>query len=280
VTADDQALLESTPPASLLPARRAAEAARIEAPLRLLAQAPLAEGVEYLLVEDARGAAYGVPAVAGPRGWRRAVAGDGAAEALVSALAGDSLAQDDLELTVFHAEPVRGERAIEVDQTNELLVVGDAAVVKWMLHPVAGEQPGPRRLMTLARAGFDGTPRTWGLVHLMVAGERVLIATVSEYLHGAEDGWDWAVRDVRQVALGERGMAESLDAVQQVALLVAGLHVALAARNGPGPGDPRAFLGTRHDRLNRDSRPAGPASDPCNRHRTVPRCPAETRHRS
>ena len=202
VSADGQALLASTPAASLLPSRRAEEAARIAEPLRLLAQVTLAEGVEYLLVEDARGVAYGVPAVAGPRGGVGRWPGTGPPRRSCPRWRSDAQAQDGLELTVFHAEPARGERAIDVDQTNELVVVGDAAVVKWMLHPVAGDQPGPRRLTTLARAGFDGTPRTWGLVHLPVAGERVLIATVSDYLPGAEDGWDWAVRDVRQVALG------------------------------------------------------------------------------
>lgn len=197
-------------------------------PLRLLAQAPLAAGIEYLLVADARGVTYGVPAVAAPEGWRRAVAGDGAAEALVSLLATGATEQSDLDATVFHAMPVRGERAIDVDQTNDLVVIGDAAVVKWMLHPVPGEQPGPRRLMALARAGFDGAPRTWGLVYLPVAGGRVLIATVSDYLPGAEDGWDWAVGDVRRVALGERSADEVLEAVRQVARLVARLHLALA----------------------------------------------------
>ncbi len=175
--------------------------------------------------------------MASPMGCRRWLArragvgrlpGDGAAEALVSALAMRSGDELGLEATVFHAEPVRGERAIDVDQTNELVVVGDAAVVKWMLHPVAGEQPGPSRLTALAKAGFDGTPRTWGLVHVSVADERVLIATVSEYLPGAEDGWDWAVRDVRQVARGERRGDEVLEEVRKVARLVGRLHLALA----------------------------------------------------
>jgi maltokinase len=228
VSADGQARLAATPAASLLPSRRVDEAARISEPVRLVAQATLAHGIEYLLVEDARGVAYGVPAVAGPQGWRRAVAGDGAAEALVAALATETAGDLGLEATVFHAEPVHGERAIDVDQTNELVVVGGAAVVKWMLHPVAGEQPGPSRLTALAKAGFDGTPRTWGLVHARVADERVLIATVSDYLPGAEDGWDWAVRDVRQVARGERRADEVLDEVNTVARLVGRLHLALA----------------------------------------------------
>lgn len=225
---DGAALLASTPAAALLPSRRGAEASRVAEPLRLLAQVPLGTGVDYLLVEDQRGIAYGVPAVAGPDGWRRAVAGDGAAEALVSALSSSPSTRLGLDVTVFHTGSALGERAIDVDQTNELVVVGETAVVKWMLHPAPGEQQGPRRLTTLAEAGFDGVPRTWGLVRLPVAGERVLIATVSDYLPGAEDGWDWAVRDVRGLALAEADVDDRLGPVRQVAGLVARLHLALA----------------------------------------------------
>lgn len=228
MSTDGRAPLASSPAAALLPLRRGDEAARVVEPVRLLAQVTLAAGIEYRLVQDARGFAYGVPAVAGPHGWRRARPGDGAAEALVSALATGATGHDGLELTTFHAEPARGERAIDVDQTNELVVVGDVAVVKWMLHPVPGEQPGPSRLMALARAGFEGTPRTWALVHLRVGEDRVLVAIVSDYLPGVEDGWDWAVRDVRRIALDERGPGEALDAVRQVARLVARMHLALA----------------------------------------------------
>ena len=228
MSVDAQALLDATPAAALLPARRADEAARVVRPLRLVSRVPLADGIDYLLVEDARGVAFGVPAVAGPGGWRRAAPGDGAAEALVSALATGAAEQAGLVLTAFHSRPVQGERPIDVDQTNELVVVGGGAVVKWMLHPVPGEQPGPDRLMSLARAGFEGTPRTWGLVHMAVGDQRVLVATVSDYLPDAEDGWDWAVRDVRAVALGERTADDALVAVGQVAQLVGRLHLALA----------------------------------------------------
>ena len=82
----------------------------------------------------------------------------------MSALSSGRSTRLGLDVTVFHAGSARGERAIDVDQTNELVVVGETAVVKWMLHPAAGEQQGPRRLTTLAEAGFDGVPRTWGLV--------------------------------------------------------------------------------------------------------------------
>lgn len=223
---DAQALLASTAAEALLPALRVDEASRIVTPLRLVAQASIHDGIEYLLVEDARGVRYGVPAVAEPDRWRRAIPGDGAAEWLVRLVSTE--APGTLEVTRFHGEPAAGERGVGVDQTNELVVVGDVAVVKWMLHPVGGDQPGPNRLMTLERARFGGTPRTWGLVHLIVGDERVLIATVTQFLADAEDGWDWAVRDVRELARGLRGEDDCLEPVRAVAALVGRLHSALA----------------------------------------------------
>ena len=102
--------------------------------------------------------------------------------------------------------------------------MGDA-VVKWMLHPVSGDQPGPRRLVTLEHAGFGGVPRTHGLVHVTVGGEQMLVAVVSELVAGGEDGWDWAVEDVRALARDGAGA----DWPSLLGHLVADMHVALAS---------------------------------------------------
>ena len=87
-----------------------------------------------------------------------------------------------------------GERAIDVDQTNESVIVGDAAVVKWATHLQEGPHPAPRRIAVLRDAGFDGMPTPWGLVTWRsVDGAETLAASVDEYLPGAVDGWTWAV---------------------------------------------------------------------------------------
>lgn len=133
----------------------------------------------------------------------------------------------------WYCEPVTGEHEVAVDQTNESLVVGDRAVVKWNLRlPPEGadvRHPAADRLAVLA--GFDGTPRPWGALSLDVAraAEPLLLATVATYLPGATDGWDWAVADVRAYALGALSLDGALAPAAAVGDLVARMHVALAA---------------------------------------------------
>ena len=221
---DLAAQLARTPAADLLPERRRDEAERVVPPVVLLAEAPLADGLTYLLVRDGRGETYGVPAVVTDQGLRRAVAGDGAAEALVRALR-DGFARP-LSGEVFRSTPARGERSVPVDQTNDLVLVGDRAVVKWFLHPAPEPQVGSLRARQLQ--DVPQVPRSWGLVHADVAGQRHLVATVSDVVVDAEDGWDWAVGDVRELATVEpAGPAREWPG--HLGTLTAGLHAALAA---------------------------------------------------
>ena len=94
-----------------------------------------------------------------------------------------------------------GERSVGVDQTNESLIVGDAAVVKWATHLQDGPHPAPRRLGLLRDAGFTGMPTPWGVVTWQAGhGELTLVASVDEYLPGAVDGWTWAVDLITEAA--------------------------------------------------------------------------------
>ena len=232
-------LLSRTEPAALLPPRRSDEAARIERPLDLISCVQLDDSradLWYAIVRDARGVSYGVPCVASGEALRRAVPGDGAAEALLGLLdrggkgvPGEGSRDDHVGVIRWHAEPCEGERGFDVDQTNELVVVGERAVVKWLLHPTAEEQPAPRRLAALAEASFAGTPRPWGLVSVDNAGAGVLIATVIDYVADASDGWEWAVEDVRSLALGETDDANALRSMPVIGRLVAEMHLAFAA---------------------------------------------------
>ena len=228
-------LLARTDPSALLPARRAQEAARIELPIELVSCAPLdAIGGErwFVIVRDRRGVSYGVPCVTEGDVLRRALPGDGAAEALLRMLAtaGEGRAGDSIAITRWFSEPCAGERGFDVDQTNELVVVGERAVVKWLLHPTADDQPAPRRLAALTNAGFVGTPRPWGLVSLDEAGESRLIATVIDYIAGARDGWEWAVDDVRSLARGEINLDAATGSIAVIGRLIAEMHLAFAAQ--------------------------------------------------
>ena len=215
-------------------------------PLRLLAGASLGSGRCVAVVADAGGSRWTVPLVLGPEGARRAVAGDGVAEALVAALAGpgrsavldripgpDPGSGRELRITRWYGEPVTGEREVAVDQTNESLVVGERAVVKWTLRqPPDGldvRHPAADRLAALA--GFDGTPRPWGALTVALPGaaQPLLLATVATFLPGALDGWDWAVADVRAYARGDLPLDDALAPATAVGDLVARMHVTLAA---------------------------------------------------
>jgi maltokinase len=213
----------------------------VSLPLRLTAELDLGGGRFVGVVADAVGARWTVPIVDDGHHLRRAVAGDGVAEALVARLdpAREPLSDKDFRLTRWHGEPVAGERAIAVDQTNESVVVGERAVVKWALRlPAAGEEvrhPAPDRLAALAAAGFDGTARPWGVLEYRHPAQPLLLATVTAFLPGARDGWDWAVEEVRAFARGEVTLDASLASSAAVGELVARMHLGLAGRaDGPG----------------------------------------------
>lgn len=162
--------------------------------------------------------------------WRRARPGDGVAEGLLQLLTQVSGTTLHGRFTI-HSWTRRialGERRIEVDQTNESVIVGDAAVVKWATHLQEGPHPAPRRVEVLRDAGFGGMPSPWGLVTWRPPdGAETLVASVDEYLPGAVDGWTWAVEMITAAAR-DRHPTPAVDAAEEVGALVAELHAALA----------------------------------------------------
>ena len=223
-----ESLLQAVAPADLLPFRRADEAARVVRPFVVLSNIDLGAtrsgaAARFLLLQDARGVRFGVPAVIDESALRRAVPGDGVSEALVAALSSGNVDGLDFEAFAKLDVPV-GERGIEVDQTNELVVIGDGIVVKWILHP-DDLQPAPSRMAALARVGFTGSPFLRGLVR--ASGS--VVAMVVDYVPDTLDGWDWAVDDVRSFARGQIDLTAALTPVHVVASLIAEMHVGLAA---------------------------------------------------
>ena len=107
------------------------------------------------------------------------------------------------------------ERAITVDQTNHSIVVGEPVVVgdpvvadqvigKWLQPPVLAPHPGVQLVRHLASRGFTEMPTYIG------SEERddLVLATVSEFVPGAQDGWDWFVDDVDAHLRGERTLED------------------------------------------------------------------------
>lgn len=189
----------------------------------------LADGRCLAITAEVGGLAA-VPAVRDPSGrWRRASAGDGVAEALLRVLAGQSGSVTDGRFTVrsWSQRTALGERAVGVDQTNESVIVGDTAVVKWAAHLQEGPHPAAHRIAVLRDAGFDGMPAPWGLITWRPeGGEETLAASVDEYLPEAVDGWTWAVEMITE-AVGCDNADLAFNTVRKVGRLVAELHAAL-----------------------------------------------------
>ncbi|HUF97632.1 MAG TPA: phosphotransferase [Ilumatobacter sp.] len=115
------------------------------------------------------------------------------------------------------------ERPIEVDQTNHSVVVDERAIVKWYVPPA----PAPHRSITLARhlaeVGFAETPRLLGYR----TDQGKVLATVTEFLPGARDGWDWLVHLFTDCADGIVTTEEVIEHARAVGALGARLHHAL-----------------------------------------------------
>ena len=149
--------------------------------------------------------------------WRRARPGDG--------------------ISAFVAGvPMASEVAIEADQTNASVVVGERAIVKWFRRV----GPGPSRAATLIAhldaVGFGEMPPPLGSVLWQRAdGPDLTIAQGDAFLPGARDGWDWCIERLeRHVGHGAGPCPAGCDPWigGRLGHLAARLHAALA-RSSP-----------------------------------------------
>ena len=193
----------------------------------------LADGKRLAVISDGNGLAA-LPLVCDEAGsWHRARPGDGVAEALLTVLheAPGESARGRFTLHSWAPRGAVGERAITADQTNESVIVGNEAVVKWATHLQEGPHPAPRRISLLRAAGFRSMPEPWGLVTWQPeGGAETLVVNVDEFLPGAVDGWTWAVELVTAAA-GQHipQPASAVAAAAEVGIVVAELHAALAS---------------------------------------------------
>jgi maltokinase len=230
-TRDEWAVLIGAADASLvLPVRPRGASIELTGPLTMLDVLPLGDISCVAVVQDGAGGRWVTPLVV--RGSRvdRARAGDAVAVDLVSLLMHSSARVGAFSVTHWAGHVVTGEEPVTVDQTNDSVIVGGAAVVKWSVRaPAVGEpgSPAAARISALAEHHFDAMPQPWGLVTWNDGVHDIAIATVAAYLSNAEDGWDWAVRDVGAYALGRRADLP-LDAARQLGAMAAHMHAALS----------------------------------------------------
>jgi maltokinase len=240
VTPDELAeAVARTPWSALVPAHRRDGDEQPAGGATCVEALPLGPDRWLAVVADDDGEAFPVPLVTDGVGVRRARPGDGAGDAMLAVLAAGTRRAGGFELTSWHDEPCAGERGITADQTNESVVVGDCAVVKWSFR--LDDSPAPALLSALHDRGFTGMPRPWGLVRWHPGGDAapLLVASVVTYLPGAVDGWTWAVDDLRTALVS--GSDEPVRrAGTAVGALVADLHAALAHDPVPAGDDDAA----------------------------------------
>jgi maltokinase len=214
-------------PRVLLPRRLTEESSAVPRAFELVEDYPLADPLRLLLLR-AEGTLFVAPVVDVDGELRRADAGDGAAAALIGLLADpEAAAHGSMEWTRFdRAHTVVGERAMLVDQTHESVVVGERAVVKWMVR--AEPTPAPTLVSHLTANGFTQLPQPWGFLSWTAGEVPIVVASIADFLPDARDGWDWCVADVGSFSRGESSIDAALEPVGRLGVLVAELHLALA----------------------------------------------------
>jgi maltokinase len=222
---DLEARAASTGSAEFLPVRLAADRQEPLGDPSLLDALDLGRG-RWVLVLETKPGLLTSAVVEELEGFRRARAGDGVSEGLLAKTASSEGRGSFTFRRLGTIGPWSGERPIEVDQSNESVVVGDAAVVKRFVFTTVGNER-PRVLPAhLAAAGFEEMPAPLGSTGWQHTDGAMSLASITTYLPDARDGWDWYVE------LLERSIEDrSFDAVEPAAALgalTAGLHAALA----------------------------------------------------
>ncbi len=217
--------MASSEPAEFLPTRRAARRQEPFHHLVVLDALDLGRG-RWLLVLDASSGLLASAVVEEGRSFRRAGSGDGVAEELLARIAGEDQSGTFSFRRLGPMEPWIGERPIEVDQSNESIVVGGMAVVKRSVWMTPGNER-PRVLPAhLLAAGFDEMPAPLGNASWEHPDGVAPLVSITKYLPEARDGWDWYV-ELLERSLDDR----STDAIEPAAALgeiTARLHIALA----------------------------------------------------
>jgi maltokinase len=202
-------------------------------------QLPLAKGTLLLVVESGE-EVLAAPVVPEHDTLRRAIPGDGAFAGLLDAMGTDGT-MGRFRMYAFGDVPPSGEEhAIDVDQSNDSVVVGEAVVKVYpRTHP--GPQPGLDVPAHLAVVGFTETPRGLGAITWRDAHDRpCLLATAAAYLPGARDGWDWFVDLVELLLDGKIAREQAEEPGAAIGSLVARLHRALAEPSQVFPAPVRA----------------------------------------
>ena len=217
--------MASTHPSEFLPVRLAADRQEPLGDPALLDALDLGRG-RWVLVLETKPGLLTSAVVEELEGFRRARTGDGVSEELLAKTARGEGRGSFTFRRLGTIGPWRGERPIEVDQSNESVVVGDAAVVKRFVFTTAGNDRPMVLPAHLVEAGFEEMPAPLGSAGWQHTAGVMSLASITTYLPAARDGWDWYV-ELLERSIDDR----SFDAIEPAAALgalTARLHAALA----------------------------------------------------
>ena len=150
---------------------------------------------------DERAGRWCLPLVRELREWRLATDADALSVALTELLMTGPAASGGFRIppTDFGglSRPGRHhEHRVAGDQTHISAIVDDQLIVKWFSRPASPEVVGVR-LHHLRSAGFTEMPRHYGEVTWQEGPSTTLVATVTQFLPDASDGWTWCVDALR-----------------------------------------------------------------------------------
>ena len=218
-------------PADLLPPRRAGEASLGPGDLRDAFPLP---GGAVLSVIRAGDEVLVAPLIPEHDAIRRARPGEGVFEDLWTTIwrGGRAGRFTAWSMDAGVPESLRGERVIDVDQSNESVVVGERVVVKLYPRTAGGPQPGLDLPAHLASVGFTALPRPLGaMIWAEDDGTDVLLVTAAAFLPGARDGWDWYLERLLAWVDGEADDEAAFGPAPELGALAAAMHAALGTQS-------------------------------------------------
>lgn len=194
--------------------------------LTLLDSLFLTSTITVCIVENSHGEIFSLPLVEAGGIIRRAVAGDGATQALLAIREFEPASRFSLKL--WHSESLSGERALGVDQTEESIIIGERAIAKWFSRINPSANSSLPRLEALQLANFTSMPTPWSALEWQEPGtdNRMLVSYVCQYQQNTRDGWEWAVEELENYLGGNKSVDSSTEFAPEIAELISKMHSA------------------------------------------------------
>ena len=210
----------------LLPHPDRARATNSEPGLTLIDTFVLTPTISVCIVKDSRGEIFSLPLIQDGETFRRAVVGDGAAQALLNV--GEFEPSSRFSLRLWRSQPLVDERALGVDQTEESIIIGELAIAKWFSRINPSANSSLPRIDALEKAKFSSMPSPWLALEWREPETDIpmLVAYVSDYQQNTRDGWEWAVEELENYLDGKKSLDSSTEFAAEIAGLISGMHSA------------------------------------------------------